>query len=246
MVKSNFFKALGLAAVLLLSSISAKAQHAETSFYFNGFLPTAEFNNPSGVVTDNGFRPMDRYNVATDAAAGIGLSARFGLWCDIGYGQLQPFAEVSILWNATRRSVGDVYDNNELNVLYQTYPITPHYFNIPASLGLKYRYDITPILKPFAEFSLGFDAMFISRNGYDEVPSMWYAYRPSANFAWTVGAGSYLGDNVSVGLYYLGLGYHRIDYTGRTKEAMSAVDPTPHQIVKRNIGELAVRIGFHF
>lgn len=243
MSKYNKIKGLCLGIVLLFAGISARAQQAETSFYFDGFIPTAEFNNASG-VKEGIFKPMDRHNVAMDAFAGMGFSLRFGLWCDIGYGQLQPFAEMSVLWNPTKGSVNDVYDNNELNVTMGSTPITPHYFNIPAALGLKYRYDITPIVKPFAEFSLGFDAMFITRNGYSQVPAMWYAYRPSLNFAWTVGAGTYLGDNVSVGLYYYGLGDHRIEYTGRTQN--NVTDEFPSRVVKRNIGELAIRIGFHF
>ncbi len=245
MRKINCFNKLCVLAVLLVASISARAQQPEFSFYFDGFLPMSEFNDDCG-VGNGAFQPMNRTNVAMDASAGLGFSARFGIWCDIGYGQLQPFADVSLLWNATKSSIGDVYDNNDLNLIKHTTPVTPHYFNVPAMLGLKYRYDVTPIVKPFAEFSLGFDALFITSNGYKQDPTMWYAYRPSANFAWTVGLGSYLGENVSLGIYYFGLGDHRIQYTGRTRENVLPEPQGTPFVVKRNLGEFAVRVGFHF
>ncbi len=226
---------------MFAACFSVHAQKHETSFYFNGFLPVGEFNSRYDLNPVE-FRPMDRYSVAQYAGAGIGLSYRFGFWFDIGYGQLQPYAEASFFWNPTKKSVTDIYDDNDMNDQLGFTPVTPHYFNVPAMLGLKYRYSVTTTVQPFAEFALGFDAMFISRNGYGENNLLWYCYKPSFNFAWMVGAGTYLGDKVSVGLYYFGLGDHRINYN----RFCEVSDPTSSKVVKRNIGELAIRFGFHF
>lgn len=243
MIKNNYFKGLCLSLVLVIAGFVSHAQLPETSFYFNGFLPTAQFNDPAGIITENGFMPMNRTNVAKSASAGLGISSRFGIWCDIGYGQLQPFAEIGILWNSTNAKVRNSYENNALNDQYKATPTTPHYFNIPMMAGLKYRYDVTPIVRPFAEFALGYDAMFITRSGYKNVANLNYGYKPSGAFAWEIGLGTYLGENVSVGIYYYGLGSHRIEYTSRTKEN---VGDESYASDLRTIGEFAVRFGFHF
>ena len=66
-------------------------------------------------------------------------------------------------------------------------------------------------------------------------------YKPDGKLCWSVGAGTYLGEYVSVGLYYTGLGNHRIEYT---RKVVSPDQDFSAQ--KRNIGELGLRVGFHF
>lgn len=243
MYKSINFKGLCVVLAMVVAGYVAKAQMPEASFYFNGFLPTANFNDASHVVDEyEHFTPMNCDNVAMDAAAGLGLSARFGIWCDIGYGELLPFAEASVLWNASNAKVRDAYEMNDMNNTLGKTPTVPNYFNVPLMAGLKYRYSITTV-KPFVEFALGCDFMFVTPNGYRHEQDLWYAYKPTGSFCWTVGAGTYLGPNVSVGLYYMGLGDHRIEYTSRTKDNLNYES---NNYIRRSIGEFALRFGFHF
>ena len=89
---------------------------------------------------------------------------------------------------------------------------------------------------------LEFDIMIITKNGYmNKYDNLWYAYKPDGKLCWSVGAGTYLGEYVSVGLYYTGLGNHRIEYT---RKVVSPDQDFSAQ--KRNIGELGLRVGFHF
>lgn len=257
MNKSNYFKSLCVAVAFLLASFGGRAQQFEFSGYFNGFLPVAEFNNLNAddLMSFGTFNPINRTNIATSASAGIGASLRAGIWLDVGANNwLLPFAEVSFLWNPSKSKIRDVYDNNNLNNELKAIPKVPNYFNVPVQVGLKYRYDLTDIIRPFAEASIGFDMMFITKNGYPNGSSYvdgegvthhlgTYAYKPNGALSWTVGAGTYLGENVTVGLYYLDMGVHRIGYTSRSFNDSDATSWTGE---KRHMGELALRIGFHF
>ena len=248
MHKNNYLKGLCIAVAMLCAGFGARAQQQfETSVYLNGIFPVGQFANSHIYETHplGTFVPMDRTTVATSASAGLAGSARFGMWFDVGFGQLLPYVEAGFLWNSTKRAVRDVYDANDLNDSAKAIPNTPTYFNIPIMLGLKYRYDITPIIRPFVELGIGYDLMFITSNGYpknSEIKDMWYAYKPSGNLCWSIGAGTYFGEYVSVGLYYMGLGNHRITYSGKATASMG--DDFTAQ--KRSIGELGLRVGFHF
>ena len=237
MNKRQNMKALCLVAALLFSGFSAQAQELELSAYFNGVLPAAQFGKK--VVTNdafnqNAFVPMSRETIGMGAAAGLGFTARGGFWFDMGFGELMPYIEVSFLWNSLKSSVRSAYD-----AAGATYP---SYYNVPAFLGFKYRYDINDIFRPFAEVGFGYDFFIITRsNGIDD---RWYKFNPSHAIGWEIGAGTYLGRNVSVGLYYMGLGTHKIKYT--KKSSRPEGDDGTDVSSARSLGDLALRIGFHF
>ena len=165
MNKHICIKSLCVAVALFCFSIGAKAQQTETSVFINGILPVSQFNDQVDLTEFGQFTPMNRTNVAQAAAGGLGFTARFGMWFDVGVGQLQPFVEASFLWNNSRKYVRDIYDNNERNDSMQSYPTAPQYFNIPIQLGLKYRYPLMADLQPFAELAIGYDIFIITKNG---------------------------------------------------------------------------------
>ena len=239
MNKHISIKSLCLAAALLLAGVGAKAQQTETSVFLNGILPVSEFNDQVDLNEYGIFTPMNRTNVAKAAAGGLGATARFGMWFDVGVGQLQPFVEASFMWNNSRKYVRDAYDNNERNDSMQCYPTVPQYLNIPVLLGLKYRYDITTDLRPFAELGIGYDLLIITKNGY---PTESYRYKLNGQLSWMGGVGTYLGEHVSVSLYYMGLGSHRIEYTSKSYKP----EGDDFNATKRNLGVLGLRVGFHF
>lgn len=239
MNKKQNIKALCIAAALLLSGFCAQAQELEISAYFNGVLPTGQFNNkvtnlnPNPMNRDE-FNPMRRDTIGMGAAAGIGFTLRAGLWFDMGFGELMPYVEGSFLWNSLRSDVRKAYD--AAGAKY------PSYYNIPLYLGFKYRYDINEIFRPFAEVGFGYDFFIITKSAKQD--DLWYRFKPSYAIGWQIGAGTYLGRNVSVGLYYLGLGSHKIAYAKTSRGR--AQDNTANITSPRSLGELAFRIGFHF
>ena len=195
MSKSNYFKGLCIAVALLCASLTTHAQQYETSVYLNGLFPVGQFRqaynfNDNGGAVPVDFVPMDRSTVATSAAVGLGATARFGIWFDVGFGQLLPYVEAGCLWNSTRNSIKEVYGaRNTLSDSAGVIPVTPHYVNIPMVLGLKYRYDITPVIRPFVEFGIGYDLMVITGNGYPKtsaIKDMWYAYKPDGKLCSSV------------------------------------------------------------
>lgn len=218
-----------------LAATGLHAQEVEYSVYFNGGLPMVDFNNKVSVTNPETklFVPLTRDNIATGAMIGMGGNVRAGVWFDMGFGELMPFVDAGLLWNASNSTVREAYDDNQAKA--------PVYFNMPLMLGFKYRYDVSDIIRPFAEVGIGYDVLFITKSyGIDD---RWYRFKPSGAVCWEMGAGTYLGKFVSVGLYYLGLGSHRIEYTAKsTGRADGSTLPTE----RRSIGELALRIGFHF
>lgn len=248
MNKLQNIKSLCLAAALVLSGLCAQAQELEFSAYFNGVLPTSSFGQKVSVTQKiafiDVFTPMNRETIATNAAAGLGFTGRAGYWFDMGFGEIMPYVEVSFLWNSLRSDVRKEYD--AAGAKY------PAYFNVPAFLGFKYRYDINDIFRPFVEVGVGYDFLFITRSAQyvyyntdgSEKETLWYRFTPSGALCWEAGIGTYLGRNVSVGLYYLGLGNHKIRYArnsrGRSDDNNANVAST------RTLGDLALRLGFHF
>ena len=239
MSKSSYIKLLCLGLALMCAGYTAKAQQFETSVFLNGTLPAAQFNDNVNLKPFGDFLVLDRSQIGKGASAGLGATARFGLWFDVGIGELQPFAEVSFFWNNSGPSIRKEYDSNA-DTLNQ-YPTAPHYLNLPLMLGLKYRYKLMPDLQPFAELGIGYDFLFITKNGY---PTATYYYKPSGGLAWMVGLGTYLGEHVSVSLNYTGLGNHLIEPTKK-----SAPDPNEEKYTGRtrtSLGTLGLRVGFHF
>ena len=256
MNKSNYFKGLCVAAALLATSLGAQAQQTEISVYVNGNLPVAEFNNGVEGLSASEFVPMDRTNIATGATAGLGATGRFGMWFDVGMGQLLPYAEASFFWNASKSGIRDIYEDNTLNTEYNERPVSPTYFNIPIMIGIQYRYDLTDIFKVFGELSLGYDAYLITASGWkDDEFLPFYKYNVGGALCWQVGVGSFFGTHVSAGLHYYGLGKHNIDLNkhsnnaymgGNDIVAIPANVDDGSTVVSRRIGSLMLRIGFHF
>ena len=239
MSKSSYIKTLCIGLALLCAGLTTKAQQIETSVFLNGTLPMAQFNDNVNLKPFGDFQVLDRSQIGKGASAGLGATARFGLWFDVGVGELQPFAEISLLWNNSGPSIRKEYDVNPDSL--NQYPTAPHYLNLPVMLGLKYRYKLMADLQPFAELGIGYDFLFITKNGY---PASTFYYKPSGGLAWMFGLGTYLGEHVTLSLNYTGLGSHLIERTGN-----SAPDPNEKNYTGRtrtSLGTLGLRVGFHF
>lgn len=263
MNKTNIFKRLIVAAVVVMCGITAQAQ-IEQAISFNLSLPTGDFNDNVDLSnlgpTAGKFSPMSREYIGTNATVGIGGSYRIGYIFDVGFGEVTPYAEGSFLWNQIRKKERNLYDDNHQ-------ARKPQYFNIPILLGVNYRYHLTEIITVFGEFGLGYDIFIAGSEGWkNRTGDPYFNYKCKGALAWQIGVGSFFGKYVTVGIHYYGLGNHIIEYgsgssdpnayLGPNPEGM-AINPDPaHQYyshpqdkektVKRSLGSLMLKIGFHF
>jgi len=252
----NTIKKLSLVAVFVAFSIGAKAQltNLEQSVFLNFNLPTAQFNDDATVNALNGQIPMTRFNAGNSAIIGIGFGYRISYRFDVGFGEVSPYIHGDFQWNRVQGDIRDKFMNaGDGNA--------PNYFNIPVYVGVNYRYQLTDIFTPFAEFGIGPDFFFITKEkGTIQVPSTTtpgateayefkYRYQTTTNVAFQLGLGCYFGQHVSASLHYSGYGKHAIKYTSGTEitnATLALADASVSDTQTRKIGLLSLRIGFHF
>ncbi|MBP5516851.1 MAG: hypothetical protein J6X86_07885 [Bacteroidales bacterium] len=236
MRKSNIFKSLCIFALFVFAGFSAKAQltHLEQSIYLNFNLPMAQFNDDASY--SNGNIPMTRYDIGKEAVAGVGIGYRVSYRFDVGFGEVSPYLNADFQWNRVNSDLRDEYLDADGKI--------PNYFNLPVFVGVNYRYQLTDVFTPFAEFGIGPDFLLVTK---ETVPltNIDLRYKLSCNVAWQIGAGCFFGEHVSAGIHYSGFGKHTIKYTDGTTDT-DPVSLADTKTQKRNLGLLSLRIGFHF
>ena len=243
-MKSNFIKVLCLAALMLTFGTDSQAQfrHFRQSIYLNGVLPTGDFGSAVSANPVTGTQvPLTFINAGKGAMVGFGAGYRVSYRFDIGMGEVAPYVSGDLFWNMLNGDLRNDYLQGKMTA--------PTYFNIPIMAGISYNYDELntnfPLI-PFGEFGVGADIMMVTREGSS---GNYFAYKPSTTVCWMLGAGVYLGNYVSVGAYYYGLGKHVISYMNKTYDSFSNFEKLSVDagtIPTRTVGELALRIGFHF
>ena len=262
MRKSNTFKTLVLLAAFVSAGFGANAQltHLEQSLYLNFNMPTAEFNDD---IANNAFDeqiPMTRFNAGKDAVFGFGLGYRVSYRFDVGFGEVSPYLHGDFQWNRVSGSTRDRYMNANDGS-------SPNYFNIPIYIGVNYRYQLTDIFTPFAEFGIGPDFFMITKeSGKVQVPDystpgladyvaahdyeFKLRYQTTTNVAFQLGVGCYFGQHVSASLHYNGYGKHAIKYKKaddiQSEPWLAGADASTTATQTRSVGMLSFRIGFHF
>lgn len=237
-MKKITLRVLGLAVAMLVSASVAQAQFRQ-SVYLNGELPVGNFAKK---VSHTYSAPMGPSRIGKSATVGFGLGYRASYRFDVGMGMVAPFVNADFFWNF----IGDGWSDEYV----QANAKTPNYFNIPVMLGVSYLYDeLWNDITPFAEFSIGADLFIIGSERSDKFIYN-YAYKPTFQqvLAWSVGIGSYFGEHVSVGLHYYGLGKHTVRVTQKTYDNFSTLMQTAYDnaaVETRNVGMVALRIGFH-
>ncbi len=249
-------KILCLGALFIGMGAAAQAQFRQ-SVYLNGNIPTGDFASdavgttltiPAGVTVNypTSGVPLTYEQVGKDATLGFGLGYRASYRFDVGVGMVAPFANIDFLWNTISGKWSDKYSD--------AYYSSPTYFNIPLMGGVSYIYDELPWndISVYGEFGLGTDFLWITSEGTGDGNER-FAYKSTFAFAWMLGAGAYFGEHVSAGLYYYGLGKHKIDYTSGTMEdnVVAATQVATNDAAgmgrqQRSVGSLMLRIGFHF
>ena len=242
---NRIVKVMCLTAVLALVGTSVNAQFRQ-SIFLNGALPTGQFaskvNSDRGLLS--GTVPLYREEIAKAATPGFGLGYRASYRFDVGMGEVAPFAQADVFWNFIKSEWSDKY--------IQAKGKAPNYFNIPVMVGVSYLYDeLWNDITPYAEFGVGADLFIIGSEKafFADNKTYTFSYKPTAALSWMIGAGAYFGRHVSAGLYYYGLGKHVIGYTNKTYNSFSELEKAvvdAGAIPTRTVGELALRIGFHF
>lgn len=238
-MKNNIIKVFCLAAFVLATGSIAQAQFRQ-SIFLDGVQPVGSFAS-TAIAADVPFGMRD---MGKEAIIGFGAGYRASYRFDVGMGEVAPFAQADIFWNTIDGQWKDKFGGHKYS--------TPNYFNVPVMAGISYLYDeLWNDITLYAEFGLGGDFFFITSEGTGKGNER-YAYKPTVELAWMVGAGAYFGQHVSAGIYFYGLGKHYIDYTDKTidNNTFAALDAayytTRNMRESRTLGELALRIGFHF
>lgn len=228
MRKNNKFKSLVLGIALFAFSSAAYAQ-LESGIYFNMVIPTGGFAEDVSAI------PFGQSEIGKDAVFGIGGTYRIGYDFDIQVGHIQPFAEVSLLWNRVSSSTRDVYDKPAVDGK------APNYFNFPLMLGINYKYPLSELLQPYGEFGIGTDLFIVSKESLKDpiLGEVNLKYGATANLCWQIGAGVIVGQYFSAGLTYMNLGKHKMEYTSSSNKLGDSYS-------KRTLGAIMLRLGFHF
>ncbi len=245
MRKNNTIKALCLLAAFVSASFGAKAQftHLEQSIYLNFNLPTAQFNDDVLLNALDEQVPMTRFNAGKDAIFGFGLGYRVSYRFDVGFGEVSPYLHADFQWNRVSGDMRERYMNAGDGK-------APNYFNVPIFVGVNYRYQLNEIFTPFAEFGIGPDFFFITKEtgNTPAAGNFKLRYQTTTNVAFQLGAGCYFGQHVSASIHYNGYGKHAIKYNGNGPEEvhLAAANAATTATQTRSIGMLSLRIGFHF
>ncbi|MBQ6047556.1 MAG: hypothetical protein IJL38_08070 [Bacteroidales bacterium] len=261
MKKTNIFRTLALAAALFVCSYSANAQF-EFGISFAGGLTTGDMSAKVPTHTDllgntyygNAHSLLGKQYITNGSSPLLGFAFRFGYRIPINnseYGEIEPYVELGGFWNRPNKDIREQYDNRA-DFKY------PHYINAPIYIGAQYRYPVTDIIKPYAEFGIGYDLLFIS-NEFGAGALDDYKYNAKGALSGNVGVGCFFSDYVSLGVYYYGLGNHKISLKETSKvstdplvavaQAESAEEfstRTSNNPVTHNFGTVALRLNFHF
>lgn len=242
----NRIKSLCLLAAFVFAGFGANAQltHLEQSIYLNFNLPTGQFNDDVVLNAANQTIPMTRFNAGKSAVFGFGLGYRVSYRFDVGFGEVSPYIHGDFQWNRIKADLREDYMNASDGSC-------PNYFNIPIYVGVNYRYQLTDIFTPFAEFGIGPDFFFITKESGENttVGQFKLRYQATTNVAFQLGLGCYFGQHVSASLHYNGYGKHAIKYSGSPEIenlAIAGAEASNTTTQTRSIGMLSLRIGFHF
>ena len=190
----------------------------------------------------------------TFGGAGIGFNA--GLKWDFGVGipGLAVVLSVDGLYNGPSADMKQCYKdrvnltdylNNEVD---QT---TPKYINVPAMLGLRYTFYLTPQLAIYAEGAAGGNARFITdyTMKYTDLLSVKHTdtenYSTAFTFAYQAGLGIEVSKNLVIGCSFYNLGGATVKGEGTNKPSLTNGNYDINRGTLKPVMVLG-RIGFRF
>ena len=217
MEKSITIKGLCIAIAFTVTGFMAQAQ-LTNSVYLDFGLPTGSFHsNANNLQYSDAAYILTKENIGKCAGMGIGFGYRASYRFDVGFGNVDPFLSVDLFWNRVKGDVRDaIIDHNGKS---------SHYINVPILLGVQYNYAISDVLRPFAEFGVGYDVVNVGSEGWkggdaSHPEYYWAKYSVKGAMAFQIGAGCYFGEHVSASLNFYGLGKHTINYKDASSDAL--------------------------
>lgn len=256
MRKSSTIKSLCLAVAFVFAGFTANAQltHLEQSVFLNFNAPSPGFG---GELSNEPFSgvPMTRFRAGSSAGLGLGLGYRITYRFDVGFGEISPYIHADVNLNWVKGDIRDDFMNNAND------GSAPKYINVPIFVGVNYRYQLTEIFTPFAEFGFGPDFLFITKEKgtvntaitqldgtIETIGDFNMKYTTSPKFSFQIGLGSFFGEHVSASLHYSGYGKRAIKYTDKTEipHALAEIEEANPGVQSKKAGLFSLRIGFHF
>ena len=127
------------------------------------------------------------------------------------YKGLGVFLGAEFNYNGLKKSVRDEYEDS-----YSSYFMNPditfyRYINIPLIIGVDYTLKANDLISFYGDLGVGLDLLKITNMTIEETGMKMTTEFDMANqFAYKAGAGILLKDRWSLGVYYNGLGKHKI------------------------------------
>lgn len=165
-----------------------------------------------GLAKPQGDFADDNEDDAVYSGSGV---AKTGFY--LGYKLLVPIKIDSLYWtfspgimyNDLQEDFKDYLDDNYEDVDYTL----PTYFNIPILAGLQYEKSLSDGFSLYGEAGLGLNILYITEmsiSGDDEEYT--HTYDPSIKLGFKIGAGIVLQDKFTIGVNYMNLGKHKVEY----------------------------------
>lgn len=259
---NRVFRSLSLFAVLAVYVMNCAEAQTKFSIHIGGSLPFGKYADyslsPSSTPDGS---DIIAWNVKTDkagASMGLNLGAklRFNIPSIKGLGIITT---ADFFFNPSNKKIQDSFEDYLVVLCAQNSAnnynfSTPKYFNIPILLGLNYEQSLGAKVKVYGEGSAGINIGMISSlemNFYKQDFTFVsdFEYENQYSFAFQVGAGVLLSNQLSLGVHYYNLGSQRVKglfkYTA-TWNGGGESERTNFVFDRINPNMITLRLGYHF
>lgn len=167
-----------------------------------------------------------------DAAAGVGFNAGLKWYFNVGVEGLDVMLSIDGIYNGPCADLKSAYRSNEVSMSNQfvggsfSYSATPKYINLPAMLGLNYRYHFNPNFGVYVEAGAGGNLRFITALettskqdilGVETKTVIRNEYDKAFSFAYQAGIGIVVAKNLVIGCSFYDLGKANVNMTEKKK-----------------------------
>ena len=245
---NKLFKVFAMAVLLIIGGQAMAQTHG--TMFFGASFPMGDYAK----VNDLSSTALWGNEQQTYGGAGIGFNA--GLKWDFGVGipGIAVILSVDGFYNGPSADMKECYKEvvniaDDLNGdVDQT---TPKYINVPAMLGLRYTFNLTPQLAIYAEGAAGGNARFITDYTlkYTDLLNVKHtdteSFSTAYTFAYQAGLGIEVSRNLVIGCNFYNLGGATVKGEGTIKPSLSN---GTYDIERGTLKPVMVlgRIGFRF
>ena len=221
---NKLFKVFAMAVMLIMGSQAIAQTHG--TMFLGASFPMGDFAK----VNDLSSTALWGDEQQTFGGAGIGFNA--GLKWDFGVGipGLAVVLSVDGFYNGSNSDMKQCYKEVVNAADYLNGDVdqtTPKYINVPAMLGLRYTFNLTPQLAIYAEGAAGGNARFITDYTlkYTDLLSVKHtdteSYSTAYTFAYQAGLGIEVSRNLVIGCSLYNLGGAAVKGEGTVKPSLS-------------------------